>query len=75
MTVDEEHRQLEHVRAELVREFAGLLSAEDVEWRFRRIVGDFDGAPVRTFVPVLAHKRAREVMRPAQPPQRVGELP
>jgi hypothetical protein len=75
MTDDEERRQLEHVCAELVREFTGRLSPDDVEWQFRQIVAGFDGAPVRTFVPVLAHKRAREVLRPGPGAMRVVQLP
>ncbi len=56
---DDERRQLEHVREALVREFGARVSAAEVEQRFDRIVHDFDGAAVRTFLPVIVGRRAR----------------
>ena len=58
MTQDDELRQLESVRSELLREFGAR--PDDVNARFDAIVHEFDGAPVRTFVPVLARRRVRE---------------
>ncbi len=58
MSQDDELRQLESVRSELLREFAA--QAADVNARFDAIVHEFDGAPVRTFVAVLARRRLRE---------------
>ena len=58
MSQNDELRQLESVRSELLREFAAR--APDVNARFDAIVQEFDGAPVRTFVPVLARRRLRE---------------
>ena len=62
MKQDDEKRQLESVRKDLQREYDGRLSAEQVSARFDAIVGEFDGAPVRTFVPVLARRRVRQEM-------------
>ena len=58
MSQDDELRQLESVRSELLREFGAR--TEDVNARFDAVVHEFDGAPVRTFVPVLARRRVRE---------------
>lgn len=60
---DDEQRQLANVRAELVREFSDRLSAEQVQRSFAAIVGRFDGAPIRSFVPVLAQRSARLELR------------
>ena len=62
MQHDDETRQLESVRKDLLREYDGRLSAEQVSARFDAIVGEFAGAPVRTFVPVLARRRVRQEM-------------
>lgn len=60
---DDEQRQLARVGADLVREFADRLSAEQVQQLFSAIVGRFDGAPIRSFVPVLAQRSARQELR------------
>ena len=66
MTFDDEQRQLQAVRTDLVREFEGRLPADEVQERFAAIVADFEGAPVRTFVPVLVQRRVRaELVRRA----------
>ena len=66
MTYDDEQRQLQAIRSDLVREFEGRLTAGEVQERFAAIVADFAGAPVRTFVPVLVQRRARaELVRRA----------
>ena len=59
MTHDDELRQLRHLRRELLRE-RGDLSVEHVSSLFDAVVADFDGAPIRTFVPVLARRRLRQ---------------
>jgi hypothetical protein len=55
---DDELRQLESARRDLVQEFQDRLSVDQVSSRFDAIVAEFDDAPVRTFVPVLARRRA-----------------
>ena len=59
---DDEQRQLESARRDLVLEFSGRLPADEVEARFDAIVSEFEHAPVRTFVPVLARRRVRQVL-------------
>ena len=56
---DDERRQLESARLDLVHEFQDRLSSDQVGTRFDAIVAEFEGAPVRTFVPVLARRQAR----------------
>jgi hypothetical protein len=56
---DDERRQLERLRQEMLRE-RGEFPVEHVNAAFDRVVADFDGAPVRTFVPVLARRRLRQ---------------
>jgi hypothetical protein len=60
MGVDDEQRQLSAVRNEALREFGDRLPADVVLSRFADIVSRFDGAPVRTFVPVLTRRALRE---------------
>ena len=57
---DDERRQLEHAKQELVVELGDRLPADQVAARFDAIVAEFDGAPVRTFIPVLVRRRARQ---------------
>ena len=59
----DEDRQLARVREELIREFGAGVSEQVVDEHFRALVARFDGAPVRTFVPVLAQRAAREKLR------------
>jgi len=59
----DEQRQLDRVREDLIREFGAKLTAQVVDEQFRALVARFDGAPVRTFVPVLAQRAARERLR------------
>ena len=59
MNQDDEQRQLESVHRDLLREYDGL-APERITSRFNAIVAEFDGAPVRTFVPVLAQRRLRQ---------------
>ena len=63
MGLDDEQRQLESARAALVSEFAGRLPESEVDDRFRDIVREFESAPIRGFVPVLAQRMARERLR------------
>lgn len=59
----DEQRQLASVRAELLREFGETLGEDQVQERFAATVGQFDGAPIRSFVPVLAQRSARLALR------------
>ncbi len=65
MTPQDEARQLESARRALVAEFSGTVPAEEVEQRFTALVAEFEQAPVRSFVPVLVQRRARELLRTA----------
>ena len=58
MTHDDEDRQLEHVKDDLVKEFASL-DARVVEQQVSQVVLTFSTAPVRSFVPVLVRRGAR----------------
>lgn len=61
----EERRHLAAVEKDLVAEFATELDEDTVVRRWSAIVREFDGAPIRDFVPVLARKRARQELRQA----------
>ena len=63
MGLEDEQRQLEAARAALVSEFAGRLPEDEVAARFGEIVAEFEAAPIRGFVPVLAQRKARERLR------------
>jgi hypothetical protein len=60
---DDEQRQLEHARRALVAELQERVPATRVEQRFDELVRSFDGAPVRTFVPVLVGRQVRAELR------------
>ena len=63
MGLEDEQRQLDAARAALVTEFAGRLPESEVAERFGDIVREFETAPIRGFVPVLAQRRTRERLR------------
>ena len=63
MNLDDEQRQLQRTCQDLVREFGDRIPEADVQERFSEIVHRFDGAPVRSFVPVLAGRAARQRLR------------
>lgn len=63
MGLEDEQRQLDAARAALVTEFAGRLPEHEVAERFSAIVQEFEAAPIRGFVPVLAQRKARERLR------------
>jgi arsenate reductase (thioredoxin) len=48
---------------DLVREFDGLRSAEEIRACADAILADYQDAPVRSFVLTIAHRRARECLR------------
>lgn len=56
---NDEQRQVDIARRDLVAEFAGRLPEAEVTAHFDEVLGSFEGAPVRTFVPVLAERQAR----------------
>ena len=60
MTHDDEQRQLTAAREDLVLEFADRLDGAAVTARFEQVVAGFEGAPIRTFVPVIARRVARQ---------------
>ncbi len=60
---DDELRQLANVQADLQREFSEKLPVDVVDLRFHETVARFDGAPIRTFVPVLAQRSVRQELR------------
>lgn len=62
----DEQSQLDAARRDLVAEFADRLPEGEVTARFDEIVQEFDGAPVRGFVPVLAGRMARQRLRSPQ---------
>lgn len=57
---DDEQRQLEHTKRDLVVEFGDRLPSAEVGARFDAIVAEYAEAPVRTFIPVLARRRVRQ---------------
>ena len=59
MTHEDETRQLEAVRKDLLREY-GTVSPEIIDARFAAVVHRYDEAPIRSFVPVLARRQLRE---------------
>jgi hypothetical protein len=67
MSIEDEQRQLESARQTLVTEFSGRVPEDRIEQHFASLVAEFEGAPVRGFVPVLVQRRAREELRAFAP--------
>jgi hypothetical protein len=65
MTQDDEDRQIESLHEELLREYGPVLGEQTVSSRFAAIVAEFEGAPVRTFVPLLAERKVHQELRAA----------
>lgn len=65
----DESAQLAQVSSALVRHFAGRVPEEDVLAAVRDEARGFDGARIRTFVPVLLHRRVTERLRRASLPE------
>jgi hypothetical protein len=64
MDQHDESRHLQHLEDDLVRELH--LEPDVVHAAVTRVLADFEAAPVRDFVPVLAARRVRqELLRPA----------
>ncbi|MCW2680996.1 MAG: hypothetical protein JWM62_2397 [Frankiales bacterium] len=63
MGIQDEQRQLEAARAALVSEFSGRLTEDEVAARLADILQEFEGAPIRGFIPVIAQRKARERLR------------
>ncbi len=58
----DETRQIQHVQEDLMREFAALPAALVAE-QVNEVAQGFRQAPVRSFVPVLVRRGARERLR------------
>lgn len=58
----DDQAQLRHARESVMRKYVDLAEPADIGARFDEIVADFDGAPIRAYVPVLAERRLREVL-------------
>lgn len=61
----DEQRQLAGARAALLREFGDRLSEAQVEQVFQASVSRFAGAPIRSFVPLLAQRSVRRDLQRA----------
>jgi hypothetical protein len=51
------------LRADLVREYGTMMPTAAIEQAARQALAEFDGVPIREFVPVLAWRRARSRVR------------
>ncbi|MGZ6826840.1 MAG: three-helix bundle dimerization domain-containing protein [Mycobacteriales bacterium] len=58
----DETRQIAHVKDDLIREFAALGPAV-VDEQVAQAVRGFTQAPVRSFIPVLVRREARDRLR------------
>jgi hypothetical protein len=63
MNIEDEQRQLAAACRDLVIEFGERLPEADVAARFEGVVHRYSQAPIRTFIPVLAQREAREQLR------------
>jgi len=59
---ENEQRQLDQVRIHLEQEFSDRVPADVVARHFAEIVGRYEGAPVRTFLPVLVRRQTKELL-------------
>jgi hypothetical protein len=56
---EKQHDPLPALQQQLAKEFDGIVPKDRIDEAARRAIGDFKGAPVRAFVPILAWRRAR----------------
>jgi hypothetical protein len=56
---EKQHDPLPALRQQLAKEFEGIVPTDRIDEAAERAIGDFEGAPVRAFVPILAWRRAR----------------
>lgn len=62
-SLDDEQRQLDAARRDLVAEFADRVPESEVTTRFDELVRRYSDAPVRGFVPVLVGREVRSSLR------------
>lgn len=62
-TEQDEQRQVEQVRQDLLAEYAQQVSEGVVDEQLGQVMEGLRRAPVRDFVPTLAHRGARERLR------------
>ena len=60
---DLEHRELEHIVAGLAREFADVVTPEQVSTLVSAATASLDDAAVRRFVPILVRRRVADQLR------------
>jgi hypothetical protein len=60
---EKHHDPLPALRQQLAKEFEGVVPEDRIDQAAEQAIGDFKGAPVRAFVPILAWRRAREHLR------------
>lgn len=63
MTREDEERQLVATEQQLVQEFGAVLGEERVRHDVQDVVHSYDTAPVRTYLPVLVLRQARQRLR------------
>ena len=62
----DDHTQLLRAREAALARYADSTSRADVAAHFDTIVEEYAGARIRTYVPVLAERRLRQVLVPRQ---------
>lgn len=60
---ERQHDPLPALRKTLQKEFDGRVPPETIDQEAKTAVDHFEGVPVRAFLPILAWRRAREVLR------------
>ena len=63
MTQEDEERQLIATEQQLVQEFGAVLGEDRVRHDVRDVVHLYAAAPVRTYLPVLVLRQARQRLR------------
>jgi hypothetical protein len=58
---------LRELQEQLAREFVGVVPREAIDEAAKGALQEFEGARIRSFVPVLAWRRARGLLRQAPP--------
>ena len=63
MASNSEQHNLHGITERLVGEFDGVLPPQQVAAELRKTLRQYDDAPVKMFVPVIAEREARERLR------------
>ena len=62
-TLAKDGERVRELEQRLLAEYGARVEVAEISRRVAEALAAFDGAPIRTFVPILAERRVREALR------------